>query len=69
MRRSKIAKNSTTNIFYTWKDFNIGEDIDLNGIRYHIADCDKFTREFLTANGVEVKDKECMPTDPATIDK
>lgn len=56
-------------MFYTWKDFSIGIDIDLCGIRYHIADCDKFTREFLTANGVEVKERECMPTDPTTIDK
>lgn len=55
--------------FYSWKDFNIGNDIDLNGITYRIADCDKFTREYLTANGVEVKEKECMPTDPTTIDK
>lgn len=55
--------------FYSWKDFNVGINIDLCGIKYHIADCDKFTREYLAANGVEVKEKECMPTDPNTIDK
>ena len=70
MRRSKIAKNASLGTsFYTWKDFNIGIDIDLCGIRYRIADCDKFTREFLASNGGEVKEKECMPTGPNTIDK
>ncbi|CAG9804955.1 unnamed protein product [Chironomus riparius] len=69
LRRSKIAKNPSSGIFYTWKDFNVGIDIELGGIVYHTADCDTYTREFLTANGVEVKERECMPKDPITIEK
>lgn len=69
LRRGKMAKNATHGIFYTWKDFNVGIDIELGGIKYHIADCDKFTREFLTANGVEVSSKECMPKDQITVEK
>jgi EF-hand domain-containing protein 1 len=69
LRRGKIAKNASVGIFYTWKDLNIGVDIELGGIVYHVADCDAYTREFLTANGIEVNQRECMPKDPYAIDK
>lgn len=67
MRRGKIAKHSGA--CYSWKDFNVGCELELNGIVFHITDCDVFTREFLTANGIEVNERESMPKDPATIDK
>jgi hypothetical protein len=69
LRRGKIVKNPSTGIFYTWKDFNVGIDIELGGITYHIADCDRYTKEYLTANGVEVKDRGGMPKDPITVEK
>lgn len=67
MRRGKIAKSSGE--FYSWKDFNVSSEVELHGIVFHITDCDAFTREFLTANGIEVNERECMPKDPFTIDK
>jgi EF-hand domain-containing protein 1 len=69
VRRGKIAKSSSPGTFYTWKDFSVGVDVELNGIVFHISDCDIFTREFLTANGIEVSERECMPSDPVSIDK
>ena len=72
MRRGKIAKKSLAigaGNFYSWKDFNVGNDIELHGIVFHITDCDAFTREYLTANGIEVCERECMPNDPVAIDK
>lgn len=33
---------------------------------YHIVDCDPFTREFLTSQGIDVGEKESLPTDPYT---
>ncbi|CRK98917.1 CLUMA_CG012132, isoform A [Clunio marinus] len=69
VRRGKIAKTSQPGFFYTWKDFNVGNDVELNGIIFHIADCDTFTREFLTANGIEVNERECIPKDPVSIEK
>lgn len=44
MRRSKILKNHENNLYYSWKDFNIGIDLYVFGIKYHITDCDHFTR-------------------------
>lgn len=72
MRRGKIAKRSLAigaGNFYSWKDFNVGSEIELHGIVFHITNCDAFTREFLTANGIEVKERECAPSDPVSIDK
>lgn len=69
VRRGKIAKNASIGTFYSWKDFSIGSEVELNGIVFHITDCDMFTREYLTANGIEVSERECMPKDPVSIDK
>lgn len=33
---------------------------------YHIVDCDPFTREFLTSQGIDVGEKESLPADPYT---
>lgn len=68
VRRGKISKKSSQN-FYSWKDFNIGSDVQLNGINFHISDCDEFTRDFLMANGIEVMARETLPADPFTVDK
>lgn len=69
VRRGKISKASQPGMYYTWKDFNVGNDVELNGIVFHITDCDAFTREYLTANGIEVNERECVPQDPVSIDK
>jgi EF-hand domain-containing protein 1 len=69
VRRGKIRKPADPGTFYSWKDFNIGSDVELNGIVFHVTDCDAFTREYLTANGIEVCERECMPSDPHSIDK
>lgn len=69
MRRGKIAKNAATGTFYSWKDFNVGGEVQLNGIVFRITDCDEFTREFLTANGMEVSERETAPSDQGSIEK
>lgn len=72
MRRGKIAKRSLAvgaGNFYTWKDFNVGKEVELHGIVFHITDCDAFTHEYLSANGIEVNERECLPNDPVSIDK
>lgn len=43
---------------YTWKDFNIGANLNLNGISFRIVDCDPFTRDFMLSEGVELLDPE-----------
>lgn len=43
VRRGKVPKNDKYD-FYTWKDLNIGIDIDFYGIVYHTTDCDDYTK-------------------------
>lgn len=42
VRRGKIPKNNME--LYSWKDLNIGIDIEVNGVMYHLTDCDEFTK-------------------------
>ncbi|XP_026670246.1 EF-hand domain-containing protein 1-like, partial [Ceratina calcarata] len=63
VRRGKIEKNVNGDTFH-WKDFNVGIDVCIYGVVYHIIDCDLFTREFLSSQGIDVGDKEEPPVDP-----
>jgi len=42
----------------------VGANLTLYGRTFHITACDEFTREFLTAQGVEVAADEGVPEDP-----
>lgn len=63
VRRGKVPKNTRME-YYTWKDLNIGIDLELNGVVYHLCDCDEFTKEFLAAQGIELNETEALPVDP-----
>ncbi|KAL0103394.1 hypothetical protein PUN28_017572 [Cardiocondyla obscurior] len=65
VKRDKISKNAKGDLF-TWKDFNVGIDVHIYGVVYRIVDCDPFTREFLTSQGIDVGEKESLPADPYT---
>uniref|UniRef100_A0A0K8TER5 DM10 domain-containing protein n=1 Tax=Lygus hesperus TaxID=30085 RepID=A0A0K8TER5_LYGHE len=65
VRRCKLPKNTLGEYFH-WKDLNNGVDLSANGIVYHICSCDKWTREYLMSQGVEVNEDEPLPKDPYT---
>ncbi|KDR20690.1 hypothetical protein L798_04839, partial [Zootermopsis nevadensis] len=68
VRRNRIPKTALGD-FWHWKDFNIGIDVAMYGIVYHIADCDIFTKEYLQSQGIELNDPEEMPSDPHILDR
>lgn len=41
----------------------------MQGIVFHITDCDKYTKEFLLSNGIELNPVECLPIDPVNADR
>lgn len=53
VRRGRHKKQSRPDVNYQWKDLNIGTEIKLNGIRFHIFDCDRFTKEFMSSKGID----------------
>lgn len=50
-------------------NYNFTLLIGIYGIVYHIIDCDLFTREFLSSQGIDVGDKEDTPIDPYIGDR
>lgn len=44
VRRSRVLKNVDKHEYYSWKDLNIGIDLSIFGIKYHLLDCDPFTK-------------------------
>ena len=69
LRRMKV-ENPHAKVFgtkYTLADLNVGIEIDLAGVVYHIYDCDALTRRFLSANGVDVPPAEGAPEDLYTL--
>ena len=49
---------------YTWKDLNVGIDIDFYGRVFRIIDCDEFTRSFFANEGVTLGASEVYHNDP-----
>ena len=47
----------------TYWDLNRSNDIIIYGFRHRITDCDQFTEDFLTAQGIQVHPKEPEPED------
>lgn len=48
---------------YHFRDINVGQDVDLNGVMYHVFSCDEFTRVFMENQGVAVGPDEEIPED------
>ncbi|XP_037605956.1 EF-hand domain-containing protein 1 [Sebastes umbrosus] len=63
IKRQRLPKNDLGE-HYQWKDLNIGMDLEVYGVTYHIALCDTFTKEFLESEGIVLNDPEPMPVDP-----
>ena len=49
--------------YITYWDLNRSEDLMIYGYRHRITDCDPFTHDFLTAQGVQVNPQEPEPSD------
>ncbi|CAH8447582.1 unnamed protein product [Dicrocoelium dendriticum] len=63
VRRHRIPKNDAGDP-YNWRDLNLGTNLAVYGRVYRITNCDKFTRDFLESEGVEVNQPEPEPVDP-----
>ena len=50
--------------WYTWKDFNIGININFNTHIFRLVNCDQYTSDFLTEQGIKLNPAEAMPKDP-----
>ncbi|XP_068433358.1 EF-hand domain-containing protein 1 [Clinocottus analis] len=63
LKRQRLPKNEY-GAHYQWKDLNVGMDLEVYGVKYHITHCDTFTKEFLESEGIVLNDSEPTPVDP-----
>ncbi|XP_062267538.1 EF-hand domain-containing protein 1 [Platichthys flesus] len=63
LKRQRVPKNERGD-HYQYKDLNLGIDLDVYGVIYHITDCDEFTTEFMESEGIVLNDPQPMPVDP-----
>ncbi|XP_041815318.1 EF-hand domain-containing protein 1 [Chelmon rostratus] len=63
IKRQRLPKNERGE-HYLWKDLNLGMDLEVYGVKYHITQCDAFTKKFMESEGIIVNDAEPMPVDP-----
>ncbi|KAM8832923.1 EF-hand domain-containing protein 1 isoform 2-T2 [Spinachia spinachia] len=63
IKRQRLPKNEPGE-HYHWKDLNVGMDLEVYGITYHITQCDTFTKEFLESEGIVLNQPEPTPVDP-----
>lgn len=63
IKRQRLPKNDVGDHWH-WKDFNLGINVVFYGKIFHIYDCDKWTRDYLESEGIEVNAPESCPQDP-----
>ncbi|XP_036941840.1 EF-hand domain-containing protein 1 [Acanthopagrus latus] len=62
IKRQRLPKNEHGD-HHLWKDLNLGIDLEVYGVKYHITDCDAFTKEFMESEGIVLNDPEPTPVD------
>lgn len=46
LKRHKVTRPEDATAHYSWRDLNLGQNIDVYGRVFRIVDCDDFTRRF-----------------------
>lgn len=62
VKRQRLPKNEHGAKF-CWKDLNLRMNLTVFGIVYRVCDCDKFTRDWLSSEGVMINPPEPIPED------
>ncbi|XP_043918320.1 EF-hand domain-containing protein 1 [Protopterus annectens] len=65
IKRQRLPKNERGD-HYHWKDLNVAMSIIVYGKVFRITDCDKFTKDFMEREGIELNHPEQTPVDPYT---
>ncbi|XP_070782396.1 EF-hand domain-containing protein 1 [Enoplosus armatus] len=63
IKRHRLPRNESGE-YYQWKDLNLAMDLEVYRVKYHITDCDAFTKEFMESEGIVLNDPEPIPVDP-----
>lgn len=64
LKRHKVPRPEDATVSYTWRDINLGCNLNVYGRVFRIVDCDEFTRSFFQNAGVRLNSAEQYPNDP-----
>ena len=64
LKRHLVPKPNCPTDLYTWRDLRVGQSIDIYSRMFRIIDCDDFTRDFYSHNGVVLAAAEPLPENP-----
>lgn len=63
LKRHKLPFTQDQSKYYTWRDLNVAQNLDVYGRIFRICDCDGFTKKFYAEEGIELNQPEVGPTD------
>ncbi|KAA6362445.1 MAG: hypothetical protein EZS28_042028, partial [Streblomastix strix] len=69
IRRHLIPKPGEVNLFYRRDDLNLGIDVEIYGVTYHIVDCDEFTKNFFNRVEIQLNRNEEFSYDPFLVNQ
>ncbi|KAA6375908.1 MAG: hypothetical protein EZS28_028565 [Streblomastix strix] len=69
IRRHLIPRPDEVNSFYRWDDLNLGMDVEIYEVTYHIVDCDEFTKNFSNRVEIQLNRNEEFPYDPFLVNQ
>lgn len=64
LKRHKVPLPEDAQNSYSWRDMNLGFNLNVYGRVFRIIDCDEFTRSFYTNEGQALNRAEEYPDDP-----
>lgn len=64
LKRGQIPYPHRKNRNWHWSDFNNGVELSFYGVVYKLCNCNSFTRQFLSSQGMEVDIDKPVPEDP-----
>lgn len=65
IKRQRLPKNDFGD-YWNWKDLNIGISVTFYGKTFFLYDCDKWTNDFMTSEGIVMNPSEERLDDPCT---
>ncbi|XP_050440015.1 EF-hand domain-containing protein 1-like [Adelges cooleyi] len=67
LRRGPVPNPNRKNRTWHWSDLNNGVELSIYGVTYRLCNCDAYTKQYLSMQGVAMAPDEQMPGDPYTI--
>lgn len=63
LKRHKLPVLEDQSKYYTWRDLDVSQNLNVYGRIFRICDCDEFTRRFYAEQGVQLSGSEVAPND------